>query len=82
MILLGLGQGKTYIASETSAFSRYTKNYIALKDGEIGVVRAKDTTLGTIHPRTTSPTHNFLHTLLYILSHLLAHTLSHLLTNF
>lgn len=37
---IGLGQNKTYIASETSAFSKYTKNYIALKDGEIGVVRA------------------------------------------
>jgi hypothetical protein len=24
---------------------RYTKNYIAMKDGEIGVVRASDTTL-------------------------------------
>lgn len=37
---IGLGQNKTYIASETSAFSKYTKNYIAMKDGEIGVIRA------------------------------------------
>ena len=43
--VIGLGQGKTFIASETSAFSRYTKNYIAMKDGEIGVVRSTDTTL-------------------------------------
>ncbi len=35
---IGLGQGKTYIASETSAFSKYTKNYIAMKDGEIAVI--------------------------------------------
>lgn len=44
-MVIGLGQDKTFIASETSAFSRYTKNYIAMKDGEIGVVRAADTTL-------------------------------------
>ena len=39
-MVIGLGQGKTYIASETSAFSKYTKSFVALKDGEIGVVRA------------------------------------------
>jgi len=42
---IGLGQGRTYIASETSAFSKYTKNFIAMKDGEIGVVQAGGTTL-------------------------------------
>ena len=36
---IGLGQGKTYIASETSAFSKYTKNYVAMKDGEIAVIK-------------------------------------------
>lgn len=35
-MVIGLGNGKTYIASETSAFSKYTKNFIAMKDGEIG----------------------------------------------
>jgi glucosamine--fructose-6-phosphate aminotransferase (isomerizing) len=44
-MVIGLGQDKTFIASETSAFSRYTKSYIAMKDGEIGTVRASDTTL-------------------------------------
>jgi glucosamine--fructose-6-phosphate aminotransferase (isomerizing) len=39
-MVIGLGQGKTFVASETTAFSRYTKNFIAMKDGEIGVVRA------------------------------------------
>jgi glucosamine--fructose-6-phosphate aminotransferase (isomerizing) len=43
--VLGLGEGRTFIASETSAFSRYTKNFIAMKDGEIGVVHASGTTL-------------------------------------
>lgn len=42
---IGLGEGRTFIASETSAFSRYTKNFIAMKDGEIGVVKAGGTTL-------------------------------------
>jgi glucosamine--fructose-6-phosphate aminotransferase (isomerizing) len=39
-LMIGLGQNKMYIASEISAFSKYTKNYIAMKDGEIGVIRA------------------------------------------
>ena len=43
--MIGLGEGKTYIASETSAFSKYTKNYVSMKDGEIGIVRSHDTTI-------------------------------------
>lgn len=27
----GLGEGKVFIASETTAFNRYTKNFIAMK---------------------------------------------------
>ncbi len=44
-MVIGLGQNKTFLASETSAFSKYTKNYIAMKDGEIGVLHAKGNTL-------------------------------------
>ena len=58
-MVIGLGQDKTFIASETSAFSRYTKNYIAMKDGEIGVVRASDTTLD-ISRVETAPEHDVL----------------------
>lgn len=36
--VIGLGDGRTYIASETAAFSKYTRNFIALRDGEICVV--------------------------------------------
>jgi glucosamine 6-phosphate synthetase-like amidotransferase/phosphosugar isomerase protein len=36
-LTIGLGADKTYIASEPAAFNRYTKNFIALQDGEIGV---------------------------------------------
>ncbi|CAM9112701.1 unnamed protein product [Phaeothamnion confervicola] len=39
-MVIGLGQDKIYVASETLAFSRYTKNFIAMKDGEIGVISA------------------------------------------
>ena len=42
---IGLAPGKTFIASETAAFNRHTKNFIAMQDGEIGVVKADGTTL-------------------------------------
>ena len=44
-MVLGSGEGHVLIASETSAFNRHTKNFIALKDGKIGVVRADGSTL-------------------------------------
>ncbi|VEU39811.1 unnamed protein product [Pseudo-nitzschia multistriata] len=39
-LVIGLGADRTFIASETSAFNRYTKNFISMKDGEIGVLHA------------------------------------------
>eukprot|EP00658_Telonema_sp_P-2_P030222 TRINITY_DN22866_c0_g1_i2.p1 TRINITY_DN22866_c0_g1~~TRINITY_DN22866_c0_g1_i2.p1 ORF type:complete len:555 (+),score=136.00 TRINITY_DN22866_c0_g1_i2:133-1665(+) len=39
-IVIGLAEGCTYVASETSAFMRHTKNFISLKDGEIAVITA------------------------------------------
>lgn len=39
-LVIGIGDNCTYIASETSAFNRYTKNFISMKDGEIGVLHA------------------------------------------
>lgn len=56
-MVIGLGQGKTFIASETSAFSKYTKNFIAMKDGEIGVVQASGTTLDLTRVET-APEHD------------------------
>lgn len=58
-IVIGLGQGKTYIASETSAFSRYTKSYISMKDGEIGVIKAGASTLDLSRVQT-APEHDVL----------------------
>ena len=37
--------GKMFVASEVTAFNRHTKNFIAMKDGEICVVRAGDAQL-------------------------------------
>ena len=39
-LVIGIGTDRTFIASETSAFNRYTKNFISMNDGEIGVLHA------------------------------------------
>ena len=44
-LVIGVSDDKTFIASETSAFNRQTKNFIAMKDGEIGVLHADGRTL-------------------------------------
>ena len=37
-MLIGIGKGRMFIASESSAFSQQTKEFIALEDGEIAVI--------------------------------------------
>jgi len=44
-LVIGVGSDRTFIASETSAFNRYTKNFISMNDGEIGVLRKDGSTL-------------------------------------
>jgi len=44
-LVIGMGADRTFVASETSAFNRYTKNFISMKDGEIGVLHADGRTL-------------------------------------
>ncbi|GMH76238.1 hypothetical protein TrST_g9494 [Triparma strigata] len=39
-LVIGISDTATYIASETSAFNRYTKEFISMKDREIGVIHA------------------------------------------
>eukprot|EP00541_Cyclophora_tenuis_P018990 CAMPEP_0116556540 /NCGR_PEP_ID=MMETSP0397-20121206/8751_1 /TAXON_ID=216820 /ORGANISM="Cyclophora tenuis, Strain ECT3854" /LENGTH=648 /DNA_ID=CAMNT_0004081917 /DNA_START=141 /DNA_END=2087 /DNA_ORIENTATION=- len=39
-LVIGIDGNRTFIASETAAFNRYTKNFISMKDGEIGVLHA------------------------------------------
>ena len=44
-LVIGIGDNRTFIASETSAFNRYTKTFISMKDGELGVLHADGRTL-------------------------------------
>jgi glutamine---fructose-6-phosphate transaminase (isomerizing) len=39
-LFIGIGSDRMYVASEVSAFSKYTKNFIQLRDGEIGTLHA------------------------------------------
>jgi glucosamine--fructose-6-phosphate aminotransferase (isomerizing) len=39
-LVIGIADDRTFVASETSAFNRYTKNFISMRDGEIGVLHA------------------------------------------
>ena len=44
-LYIGLGDEQIFIASELKAFNKYTKQYIVMNDGEIGVVEANGRTL-------------------------------------
>lgn len=44
-LVIGIADDRTFVASETSAFNRYTKNFISMTDGEIGVLHADGRTL-------------------------------------
>ena len=46
-MVIGLGDDHVYVASETSAFNRYTKNFIAMKDGEFAVITPTSCSLDT-----------------------------------
>jgi glucosamine--fructose-6-phosphate aminotransferase (isomerizing) len=39
-LVIGLGQKRMFVASELSAFSRHTSQYISLNDGEVAVINA------------------------------------------
>jgi len=39
-MVIGISEGKTFVASEPSAFRRHTKEFIALEDNEIAIVTA------------------------------------------
>jgi len=44
-LVIGISEDRTFIASETSAFNRFTKSFIPMKDGEIGILHADGRTL-------------------------------------
>jgi glutamine---fructose-6-phosphate transaminase (isomerizing) len=37
-LVIGIADDRTFVASETSAFNRFTKNFISMNDGEIGTL--------------------------------------------
>ena len=39
-LLIGIGQGRMFVASEPIAFSMHTKEFIALEDGEVALINA------------------------------------------
>ncbi|TYZ57638.1 hypothetical protein PybrP1_003390 [[Pythium] brassicae (nom. inval.)] len=39
-LCIGYGSSEMFVASETTAFSRYTKRFISLQDGEVAVLKA------------------------------------------
>ncbi|KAK1734860.1 glutamine--fructose-6-phosphate aminotransferase (isomerizing) [Skeletonema marinoi] len=41
-LVIGIGYDRTFIASETSAFNRYTKNFVSMNDGEIDPLKLKE----------------------------------------
>jgi len=44
-LLIGMGKNRTFVASEVSGFQRHVNEYIALKDGEIAIVKADGASL-------------------------------------
>lgn len=54
-LYIGLGDDKIYVASETSAFNKYTKNFIRMRDGEIGALDADGRTLDLSRIEEKSP---------------------------
>ena len=51
-LIIGLGDGETYIASDASALVGYTKQVVYLHDGEIGRCTRSGLTLQTIQSKT------------------------------
>jgi len=44
-LLVGVAKGRMFVASEPAAFSQHTKEYIALDNGEVAVIRSDDHSL-------------------------------------
>lgn len=47
-MVIGLSENTTFIASETSAFNKYTKKFISLEDGEIVTISNNGTSINDI----------------------------------
>lgn len=47
-LCIGYGSNEMYVASETTAFSRYTKRFVSLQDGEVAVIKADGAELNPV----------------------------------
>lgn len=47
-LCIGYGSNEMYVASETTAFSRYTKRFISLQDGEVAVLKCDSAELNPV----------------------------------
>lgn len=59
-MVIGLGTDHIYVASETAAFNRHTKNFIAMQDGEIAVITPTECSLDKARMELVSPFFGFL----------------------
>jgi glucosamine--fructose-6-phosphate aminotransferase (isomerizing) len=51
-LVLGIGKNRMFVASELSAFSRHTNQYISLNDGEVAVINAEGVALDRSRQQT------------------------------
>jgi predicted glutamine amidotransferase len=58
-LVLGIGKNRMFVASELSAFSRHTNQYISLNDGEVAVISAAGVELDMTRQQT-APTEEIL----------------------
>lgn len=56
-LLIGIGQGEMFVASEAHAFSQYTNSYIPLADGEIAVITSHTHSLDDSRIEESDPEH-------------------------
>ncbi|DAZ97938.1 TPA: hypothetical protein N0F65_006363 [Lagenidium giganteum] len=47
-LCIGYGSNEMFVASETTAFSRYTKRFISLQDGEVAVLKSDSAELNPV----------------------------------
>lgn len=56
-LVLGIGKNRMFVASELSAFSRHTNQYISLNDGEVAVINASGVALDRSRTQTAPHEH-------------------------
>ncbi|MFI5221027.1 MAG: glutamine--fructose-6-phosphate transaminase (isomerizing) [Bacteroidia bacterium] len=54
-MVIGIGEGEHFIASDATPFIEYTRNVVYLHDGEIAVIKGKELTIKTIDNTVKTP---------------------------